>query len=59
MRDQLFFDIVRNILYSMCERGGIGRRTGLRHNLSAFGETRRVELVKFGEPCKMAIPSEA
>jgi hypothetical protein len=55
----MFFDIVRHILHSMCERGGIGRRTGLRHNLSAFGETRRVELVKFGEPCKMAIPSEA
>lgn len=54
-----FFDIVRNILYLLCERGEIGRRTGLRHNLSAFGETRRVELVKFGEPCEMAIPSEA
>ena len=28
-------------------------------NLSARGETRDVELLKFGEPCKMAIPSQA
>jgi len=27
--------------------------------LSAFGEILRVEPLKFGETCKMAIPSEA
>ena len=28
-------------------------------NLSAYEETRRVEFRKFGEPCKMGIPSQA
>ncbi len=40
-------------------RGGIGRRNGLKQNLSAFRETGNVELLKVGEPCKMAIPSQA
>ncbi len=39
-------------------RGETGRRTGLRR-LSARGEIRDVELLKFGEPCQMAIPSQA
>ena len=39
-------------------RGGIGRRNGL-ERLSARGETRGAELLKFGEPCQMAIPSQA
>ncbi len=33
----------------LCGRGGIGRRNGLRPDMSAFGETRGVELLKFGE----------
>ena len=40
-------------------RGGIGRRTGLNRKLSARRETGDAELLKFGEPCKMAIPSQA
>jgi hypothetical protein len=39
-------------------RGGIGRRIGLKRNLSARRETGDVELLKFGEPCQMAIPSQ-
>ena len=43
-----------------CGRGGIGRRIGLkRKNLSARRETGGAELLKIGEPCKMAIPSQA
>ena len=33
--------------------------TDLGKNLSARRETGDVELLKFGEPCKMAIPSQA
>ena len=33
----------------MCPSGGIGRRTGLKVNLSAADGNRRVELFKFGE----------
>ena len=40
-------------------RGGIGRRTGLNRNLSARRETGDAELLKFGETCEMAIPSQA
>jgi hypothetical protein len=40
-------------------RGGIGRRIGLKPNLSARRETGDAELLKFGEPCQMAIPSQA
>jgi len=36
-----------------------GRRTGLDTNLSAHRETGDAELLKFGETCKMAIPSQA
>jgi hypothetical protein len=32
-------------------RGEIGRRSGLKENLSARRETGDVELPKFGEPC--------
>lgn len=43
-----------------CGRGGIGRRNGLKRNkLSAPQETEDVELLKFGEPFQMAIPSQA
>jgi len=43
-----------------CGRGGIGRRIGLkRKNLSARRETGGAELLKVGEPCEMAIPSQA
>ena len=42
-----------------CGRGGIGRRIGLKHNLSARREIGDAELLKFGEPCEMAIPSQA
>ena len=43
-----------------CGRGGIGRRIGLkRTNLSARRETGGAELLKVGEPCEMAIPSQA
>ena len=40
-------------------RGGIGRRNGLKANLSARRETGDVELLKFGETFEMAIPSQA
>ena len=40
-------------------RGGIGRRTGLNRDLSARRETGDAELLKFGETCEMAIPSQA
>jgi hypothetical protein len=44
----------------LCGRGGIGRRIGLkRKNLSARRETGGAELLKFGEPCNMAIASQA
>ncbi len=33
--------------------------TDLNRRLSAPGEIRDVELLKFGEPCQMAIPSQA
>jgi hypothetical protein len=36
-----------------------GRRSGLEENLSARRETGDAELPKFGEPCHMAIPSQA
>lgn len=36
-----------------------GRRNGLRTSLSALRETGGAELLKFGETCKMAIPSQA
>src|SRR5947208_4370388 len=36
-----------------------GRRSGLEGNLSARRETGDAELPKFGEPCHMAIPSQA
>ena len=36
-----------------------GRRDGLEHHLSARRETGAAELPKFGEPCEMAIPSQA
>src|SRR5206468_7142932 len=36
-----------------------GRRSGLEGNLSARWETGDAELPKFGEPCHMAIPSQA
>ena len=43
-----------------CGRGEIGRRIGLkRTNLSARRETGDAELLKVGEPCEMAIPSQA
>ena len=42
-----------------CGRGGIGRRIGLKRNLSARRETGCAELLKVGEPCEMAIPSQA
>ena len=43
-----------------CGPGGIGRRIGLKpRNLSARRETGGAELLKFGEPCNMAIPSQA
>jgi hypothetical protein len=42
-----------------CGRGGIGRRIGLKQkNLSARRETGGAELLKVGEPCEMAIPSQ-
>jgi hypothetical protein len=44
---------------TVCGRGGIGRRTGLEENLSARRETGEAELLKFGETCDMAIPSQA
>ena len=40
-------------------RGEIGRRNGLERNLSAPRETADAELLKVGEPCEMAIPSQA
>jgi hypothetical protein len=39
-------------------RGGIGRRNGL-ERLSARGETPGAELLKFGEPSHVGIPSQA
>jgi len=42
-----------------CGRGGIGRRIGLKRNLSARRETGDAELLKFGESSEMAIPSQA
>ena len=42
-----------------CGRGGIGRRNRLKPRLSALGETQGAKLLKFGEPCNMAIPSQA
>jgi hypothetical protein len=54
----MFFEIVFNFVFLMCERGGIGRRPRL-INLSAHKETYGVEPVKFGEGCKMLIPSQA
>ncbi len=41
-----------------CGRGGIGRRNGLKQ-MSAPEETPDVELLKFGETFRMAIPSQA
>ena len=41
-----------------CGRGGTVDATDLK-NLSARGETRDVELLKVGETCQMAIPSQA
>ncbi|ARQ09877.1 hypothetical protein NXC12_CH01837 [Rhizobium etli] len=40
-------------------RGGIGRHKGLKEKLSARAETPDVELLKVGETCQMAIPSQA
>ncbi len=40
-------------------RGGIGIHNRLESKLSALLETVSVELLKFGETCKMAIPSQA
>jgi len=42
-----------------CGRGEIGRRNGLKRNLSARREIGDVELLKVGETCNMAIPSQA
>jgi len=39
-----------------CGRGGIGRRIGLKRNLSARWEIGDAELLKVGEPCNMASP---
>jgi hypothetical protein len=48
------------VILKPCGRGGIGRRIGLkRKNLSARRETGGAELLKVGEPCNMAIPSQA
>jgi len=52
------FNQVRSLREKLCGCGGIGRRARLK-KLSAFVETLRVELVKFGETFQMAIPSEA
>jgi hypothetical protein len=41
-----------------CGRGGTVDATDLK-NLSARGETRDAELLKVGETCQMAIPSQA
>ncbi|RSB81110.1 hypothetical protein EFD55_10950 [Rhizobium pisi] len=43
----------------LCGRGGIGRHKGLKTKLSAPAETPAVELLKVGETCQMAIPSQA
>ncbi|MBI1273314.1 MAG: hypothetical protein GC131_04430 [Alphaproteobacteria bacterium] len=40
-------------------RGETGRRNGLDSTLSAPRETGDAELLKFGETCHMAIPSQA
>lgn len=45
--------------FETCGRGEIGRRNGLRQNLSARRETGDAELLKFGEPFYLAIPSQA
>ncbi len=42
-----------------CGRGEIGRRNGLEVASSAHGETHGAELLKFGEPFFLAIPSQA
>lgn len=48
--------------YSVLGRAGVAKLVDapdLDKDLSARGETRAVELLKFGEPCQMAIPSQA
>ncbi len=40
-------------------RGGMADASDLSENLSARRETGDAELLKFGEPCNMAIPSQA
>ena len=45
-------------LVTECPGGEIGKLSRLIDNLSALLETVGVEPVKFGEDCKMLIPSE-
>ena len=42
-----------------CGRGEMAYAPDLSENLSACRETGDAELLKFGEPCNMAIPSQA
>jgi hypothetical protein len=42
-----------------CGRGEMAYAPDLSENLSARRETGDAELLKFGEPCNMAIPSQA
>jgi len=43
----------------LCGRGEMAYAPDLSANLSARRETGDAELLKFGEPCNMAIPSQA
>ena len=43
----------------LCGRGEMAYAPDLSANLSARRETGDVELLKVGEPCNMAIPSQA
>ena len=47
------------LYHKLCRGGEIGRRNGLKRNLSARREIGDVELLKVGETCNMAIPSQA
>ena len=44
----LFIFWLKTLVFE-CPRGEIGRHKGLKFNLSALGESLKVELVKFGE----------
>ena len=45
--------------FGTCGRGEMAYAPDLSANLSARRETGDAELLKFGEPCNMAIPSQA